>query len=71
MSVFLSAWLVPVIVTIVLWVAVVLWPIENSGGDYNFGQAFDALAHLVVGVIVTLLIWLAWFAYLAFSGGAS
>ena len=71
MTVFLSPWLIPVIATIVLWVAVVLWPIERSRGDYDFGPAFTALTHVATGVIVTLIIWLAWLAFLAFSGGAS
>lgn len=71
MMVSFPLWLIPVVATLLLWAAVLLWPIRPSRGDYDFGPSLIALARLVGGVIATLAIWLGWFVFLAFSGGAS
>ncbi len=55
---FAFAW----IITLALWIGVYLWPVSRSGGDYNFGAAFDGMVHAIVCVIGTLLIWLVYFA---------
>lgn len=62
MDVTVPLWAIPTVLTVLLWIAVSLWPIEKGGGDYNFGPAFEGLFHGIVGIIGTLLIWLVYFA---------
>lgn len=62
MTVTISSWMIPVLLTVMLWVAVVAWPIRPSRGDYDFGPPFEALFHALAGVIGTLVIWLVYFA---------
>lgn len=69
MTITLGLWAVPTIITVALWAAVILWPIENSGGYYNFGPALDAVLHLAVGVFGTLVVWLVYFIALSIVGG--
>lgn len=62
MNLHIPIWLIPIILTAAIWVVAVLWPIQKGGGDYNFGPAFDALAHGVIAVVATLILWLVFFA---------
>lgn len=62
MSVTIPLWAIPIALSLALWAGVILWPLESRGGDYNFGQAFEALGHCILGIIGTLLIRLVYFA---------
>lgn len=62
MTVTITPFLFASLATLVLWVGVLLWPIERSYGHFDFGGAFDSLVHFIVGVFGTLAIWLVYFA---------
>lgn len=70
MTISFPFWLIPVVVTFVLWGALLLRPLPPRGGDYSFTQEFAAVVRFAIGIFATLLIWLAWFVYLAFWGAA-
>lgn len=70
MTISFPFWLIPVVVTIVLWGALLLRPLPPKGGDYSFVPEFAAMVRFVNGIFATLIIWLAWFVYLAFWGAA-
>lgn len=61
MTITLSAWTIPLAITIAVWAWGLWWPNESSGGDYNFGQAVVAVVRLAVCVTVTLAAWLIYF----------
>jgi hypothetical protein len=67
MTVTIFSWMIPCALTIAIWAALVLWPVRSSGGDYNFGQAFEALFRLVAGVVSTLTVWLVYFALMLWT----
>lgn len=68
MTVTLGWWLLPTIVTVVAWALALLWPIAPSRGDYSFGPAIDAAAHVLGAVMTTLTVWLIYFACRTFFG---
>ena len=62
MTVTLSIWLLPIAVTVAMWLVALFWPsTPSSARDYGFGAALDALARLVAVVVCTLLVWLVFF----------
>lgn len=61
MTITIGLWIIPAALTIALWVAVSLRPVENQGGDYSVGPALDSMLSLVMGVVGTLVIWLVYF----------
>lgn len=67
MDLHVPVWAVPVLLTVAIWTGCILWPVSKGGGDYNFAPAFDAAVHLIVGIILTLLVWVFFFAALALA----
>lgn len=61
MELTLPLWSIPVALTVVAIVGFVLWPIRSTGGDYDFGAAFEAIFYLIVCAFVVLVIWLVFF----------
>lgn len=61
MELTLPLWSIPVALTVVAIVGCVLWPIRSTGGDYDFGSAFEAVFHLIVCAFTVLVIWLVFF----------
>lgn len=68
MTVTLAFWMIPVALTLAIWVAAILWPVPARRGDYDFTGPLVVLAHFVACVVATLVIWLVYFAVLAFGG---
>lgn len=52
-------WL-PIILTLFTWFSLLLWPLPDDGGAYGVGHVITAVVRLVIGVVGTLLIWLAY-----------
>lgn len=61
MTVTLSIWLLPIVLTVALWIVLIVWPIQQSSGDYGFGAAIEVLLRLAAGVVGTLALWLVFF----------
>lgn len=57
----LSAWAIPLAITIAVWSWGILAPTEPSRGDYDFGGAVTGAIRLAVCVTVTLAAWLIYF----------
>lgn len=63
MTVTLSAWLLPIAATVIVWLAAVFYRAGDYSHDsWGFGAAFDAMLRAVFGSFATLLIWLVFFA---------
>jgi hypothetical protein len=45
-----------------VWAWAILKPYAPSSGDYDFGNAFDAMLRLGICALVTLFAWLVYFA---------
>lgn len=73
MAMTLPFWTLPLFATVAVWAWACLMPMEPSRGDYDFGPSIRAIMRLVVGIIVTLVAWLSYFAGLALvhAGGLS
>lgn len=61
MTIALHWYYLAIVLTIATSATAVFADKGQSGGDYAFGQAFIALAHAVLGIIVILTIWLTYF----------
>lgn len=63
MTIDLPIWAILLIATVVGWLVLLLWPSNNAPrGDYNFGGAVDAIVCGFGAIIVTLAVWLVYFA---------
>lgn len=58
MTLHLGWWALPLATTILLWTALILWPLPPRRGDYDFSTAFDAALRFLAGMLATLAIWL-------------
>ena len=67
MNITLELWAIPLVLTSCVWSWAFLSPGPPSGGDYNFGPSIDALMKLVVATVITLFVWLVYFAAVAFG----
>jgi hypothetical protein len=65
MTVTIGYWAIPVLLTLITWGLAILWPMEPSRGDYDFGPAVSGLFRFVGGIIGTLVYWLVYFICLA------
>lgn len=61
MTITLSAWAIPAIVTlsVILWA--ILMPFPPQRGDYDFSAVFTGIFRIAAVVIVTLIAWLIYF----------
>ncbi len=57
MTVTFAWWSLPLGLTIGIWLGVLLWPVPNPRGAYDFGPVYTVLGHLLVGVIATPVVW--------------
>lgn len=62
MTITLGHWILPSVLTLTVWIAVRRKCPPRIRGDYDFGV--DYLFFWLIGLIATLAIWLAYFAYL-------
>lgn len=62
MTIALAAWMVPAAICLLLLAWAFLMPLPAGGGDYNFATELSVLFRAVVVVIVSLIVWLAYFA---------
>ena len=62
MTVTLAAWMIPTAICLLLLAWAFLMPLPDGGGDYNFAPALSELFRMVVVVIASLIVWLAYFA---------
>ncbi len=69
MTLSIPIWSVPIAFTFFLWAWGILWPVEPSRGDYDFGPALVGAFRLAICVIGTLAVWL--FYFMAKSGGVA
>ena len=63
MSITLYAIYLPIVLTVIIWAVISLWPKYRPSGDYDFGASIQAFIQLVIGVILTLVVWLLYFAF--------
>ncbi|MBX3580829.1 MAG: hypothetical protein KF810_02895 [Rhizobiaceae bacterium] len=69
MTVFISIWAIPILLTVLVWVAAFCWPTEPTGGrDYGIGAAISVALRLCLAFTSTLLIWLLFFIALFIAG---
>lgn len=61
MQLLVPLWVIPAVLTIVVWLFAFLWPIKSSGGAYDFTGSILAVWHMLLGLIATLVIWLVFF----------
>lgn len=52
---------IPIVITFIIWAAALFWPIESSGGSYNFGPSIVAAFHFILAIFGTLMTWLLFF----------
>ena len=57
----LPFWVIPAVLTVVIWTAAIYWPKGESHGGYPFGEALVATFHIALGIIATLVVWLIFF----------
>ena len=53
---------IPLLLSLCVVLAACFWRLPERRGDYDFGRPLAAAAHLAVGVIALLLVWLVYFA---------
>ncbi|MER9211573.1 hypothetical protein NKI54_05820 [Mesorhizobium sp. M0663] len=68
MNIYLSIWWIPIALTVAIWAAALMWPTEQSHGDYDFSAAFFALVRFAFASAGSLLVWLAFFIWLFVVG---
>jgi hypothetical protein len=61
MTLTIQAWAVPLVATFILWLAIIVWPMPQRSGDYDFTGPLLAIARLGGGIILTLAFWLLFF----------
>ena len=55
-------WTIPLLLTGIVGAAAALWPVKSQGGGtYNFGEALELVARIVLGVFAILIVWLVFF----------
>lgn len=71
MTITIGSWIIPVLLTVVVWTPVVmkLRGLSKYGGYAGIGAALEGVFFLGLGVIGTLIIWMVYFAILYFIGG--
>lgn len=65
MTIWISPWWIPPLLTILIWAAALLWPLRS--GTYGVGAAVQSLWHAVLALIATLSVWMIAFAVAAFA----
>ncbi|MER8990414.1 hypothetical protein [Mesorhizobium sp. M0678] len=55
MNIYLSIWWIPIALTVAIWAAALMWPTEQSHGDYDFSAAFFALVRFAFASAGSLL----------------
>ncbi|HZG29968.1 MAG TPA: hypothetical protein VE079_16050 [Ensifer sp.] len=58
----LAAWMVPTLICLLILAWAILIPLPDSGGDYNFAREASSVFRAVVVIVVSLIVWLAYFA---------
>lgn len=61
MTVTLSVWMIPTMICLLVVAWAALMPLPDGSGDYNFAPALSFLFRAVVVIIVSLVVWLAYF----------
>ncbi|ESY49013.1 MULTISPECIES: hypothetical protein [unclassified Mesorhizobium] len=70
MHVVLPIWLVPLSLTVLIWVAAIFWPSADEGVSYQLRALVLALVRFSAASAATLLVWLAYLIWLVVAGGA-
>ncbi|WP_316196597.1 hypothetical protein [Bradyrhizobium sp. SZCCHNS3053] len=60
MTITISSWAIPILLTLMILAAVELWPIKDSG--FGLSAMFDGIFHAACGIVGILVVWLVYFA---------
>ena len=62
MTITLGGWAIPVAITALFIAWAFVRPLPENGGDYDFSREAASVVRAAVVVVVTLIVWLGYFA---------
>ena len=66
MTVSVPLWAIPVGLIVLIWLGVFFWPSQGHGGgtDYGIGSFIEGMIRLVIGLFLTILVFIGWMIFL-------